>query len=146
MLFLLIKWTIFKDLWFWPQIFLKVVETQKQPICHFKPLIWGFQILGGLGCTKIFITIFSCFKNVVLLYVYYMGYAIIWKTLYILGPAKAAEKWVRNLHFCLTRSIFDGFSKFFFSWKHVSIANLSKPVPPALHLDSISATFENFLP
>ena len=82
-LFLLIKWAIFKDFWFWPQIFLKVVVTQKQPICHFKPLIWGFQILGGLGFSKLFSIIFSCFKNTILLYVYYMGYAIIWNTLYL---------------------------------------------------------------
>ena len=26
---------------------------------------------------------FSCFKNAILLYVYYMGYVIIWNTLYI---------------------------------------------------------------
>ena len=80
-LFLLIKWAIFKDFWFWPQIFLKVVVTKKQPLCHFKPLIWGFQILGILGFSKLFSIIFSCFKNAILLYVYYMGYVIIWSTL-----------------------------------------------------------------
>ena len=57
--------------------------TQKQPICHFKPLIWGFQILGGLGFSKLFSIIFSCFKNATLLYVYYIGYAIMWNTLYL---------------------------------------------------------------
>ena len=84
-LYFLIKWAIFKDLWFWPKIFLKVVVTQTQKIWHFKALIDSSQILGGQHHSNPFCIIFSCFKNVILLYVYYMRYLIIRDTLYELA-------------------------------------------------------------
>ena len=81
-LFFFIKQAIFNDFWLWPQIFLIVVATQIQSIWHFKPLIVGFQILGGQVYSNPFCIIFSCFKNGILLYVYYMRYVIIRDTLY----------------------------------------------------------------
>ena len=50
---------------------------------HFKGLINGFQIFGRQDYSISFSMIFSCFKNAILLHVYYMGYVMIWNTLYI---------------------------------------------------------------